>query len=46
MKKYEQDELIEFNYNGEIFYCRITDNNETMRKYRYPPLYAFGTVSR
>lgn len=31
MKKYEQDEFIEFDYNGEILYCRITDNNEPIR---------------
>lgn len=31
MKKYEQDEFIEFDYNGETLYCRITDNNEPIR---------------
>ena len=31
MKKYEQDEFIEFDYNGETLYCRITDNKEPIR---------------
>lgn len=34
MKKCDQDEFIEFEYNGEIFYCRITDNNEPIRTIR------------
>lgn len=31
MEKYKQDEFIEFDYNGETLYCRITDNNEPIR---------------
>lgn len=34
MRNSEQDEYIEFEYNGETFYCRITDNNEPIRTVR------------